>query len=184
MVGDVNRDGFIDVFASNENATGLRGETRAGKIGIYSGKDGTLLFIKYGSNINSKLGESPILIDNLDRNKAFEVLVRFNKIYTVGDKLVEKSAIRAYSSKTGEVLFERNGEETDDFGGGGLDLFDDVNGDGKKDIIVRSPNYSRVPGANDKSGAIHIISGKDGTDLHVNYGGSANTEFGKKFLIF
>jgi hypothetical protein len=78
--------------------------------------------------------------------------------------------VYVYSSRSGELLFEKAGAAGEQFGNSCVGC-GDVNGDGAVDLLVGAPN-------NSAPGNAYVFSGKDGALLHHFSGSRAGDKFG------
>lgn len=147
-LGDINGDGASDFITSAPFH--IIGGALAGKVYVYSGADGTLLASHTG-NPPELLGYGASLAGDLDGDGVND--------YVAGslDRVV------AWSGADHGMLWQQTGS-TFRFGFD-VDTAGDVNGDGLDEVIVGET------GVNGNSGAVHLLSGLDGSFLWTRKGG-------------
>ncbi|MBI4601553.1 MAG: VCBS repeat-containing protein [Planctomycetes bacterium] len=72
--------------------------------------------------------------------------------------------MRVHSGHTGEVLWERFGEQPKDGFGLGMNGIGDADGDGRNDLIVGTPG-TRVEGR--VAGKLYVLRGQDGREIYT-----------------
>ncbi len=156
--GDVNKDGFDDVVIGAYGH--LVDGSQVGAIKVYSGKDGSLLHIKYGSQYLSYYGRNVSGMGDINKDgyDDFAASVLTHKVDNLNIGLIE-----IFSGKTGDLLHQFQGNETrlrlgDSFANAG-----DINNDGYPDIIASSYDTDLYT-----DGSVILFSGLDGSELKVN----------------
>jgi len=166
--GDADGDGVADVLLSapTRNEPGRRS---CGKIYLYSGADGALLFERTGS-----AGESlGIGIDGAgDVNGDGHADVLAGASGSAGNT----GAAYVFSGKDGEILLTLRGESRGDLFGRKVAGVGDIDGDGHDDVLVGAPNHDGPGGAD--SGRAYLLSGKDGSRILALDGTTAGERFG------
>ncbi|MCZ6834350.1 MAG: integrin alpha, partial [Planctomycetota bacterium] len=167
-LGDVTGDGLDDfaVGAPNNDENG----TDSGKVYVYNGATGLLLWEKAGEAKRDKFGTALAAGDT--NNDGINELI-------VGAPLHDKNKnnrgkIYVYNGLTGVKLFSRLGKNAGDSFGQALASGIDVNKDGRHDILVGAPKYDK-PASN--AGAVYVISGKN-SQLKILTGEKKNDKFG------
>lgn len=161
-IGDVDGDGVHDVTTSAP--TSSEGGKDAGKVYVYSGRSGALLWSQTGA-AGDKLGIGVEAAGDVDGDGVPDVVAGAPG----GDRAY------VYSGKNGEVLHTLSGEvKGDAFGTKAADA-GDIDGDGHSDVLIGAPqNSARGKG----TGAAYIHSGKDGAVLVTLRGEKAGDGFG------
>ena len=162
-VGDVDGDRVADVVTSAP--TNTQGGQRAGKIYVYSGKTGKVLWTAKGEP-NAQLGLGVEAAGDFNADGIPDV--------TAGAPGVGKAYV--YHGRTGAVLRVFNAEAAGGMFGRNVAAAGDVNGDGYGDLLVSAPGDT-VNGAAG-AGRIFVYSGRDGSRLFVATGESAGDGFG------
>ena len=155
-VADFNGDGIDEVFI------GAPGNPE-GEIFIYSVPDGWLLYKLtgdpgYGVNLH---------IDQIENDD--------QQILFVTTKNLEGNKISAYQFPYFYPLFEIKNDEVD-IGFGETIATGDLNGDGKKEIIVGA--FDSTHKRKKYAGQVNVYSSEDGSLLHRWYGISEKDQFG------
>lgn len=170
-IGDINGDTHPDIVvgAPQPSLIGL-----PGYIKIVSGKDGKQLARLNGLKITDRFGTSVSGAGDLNGDKIPDILVG-----------VPRGAggfgyVAVISGKDGTTLATLVGRKKDDEFGSAVDGGVDVNGDGKPDILVGAQRED-VAGAD--SGAVHLISGKDGKTLRILGGAAAGDWLGSSVAL-
>ncbi len=165
--GDVNADGYGDVFVSSQATNGMG--LVLGRILILSGPDGSIL--------HDIRGVAPQYLDthgditpDLDGDGFDDFLFGFRRVGGRG--------VRVVSGRTGATVFEVFGDSNFGLGlpGGGppMTCVDDVDGDLVADVAVgERPGQLTHP-----DGAVFVYSGATGTLLHTIPGQAPATAFG------
>ena len=154
--GDVNGDGYDDVIAA-----------AAGYASVFSGADGAELFrfAVSGSpsftGVGGVGGGGDVNADGYD-----DVVVGYPNLKQVGE--TERGAVHVYSGFDGAVLHTVESWNVVTEGavlmGWAVLMLDDINGDGRADFAVGSPEDST---ASNEAGSVRVFSGLDGSELYA-----------------
>jgi hypothetical protein len=161
-MGDLDGDGVVDAAIAESAASDLH---------VVSGKTGSLLYLI------QKPGDAGYFTDSLasggdvDGDGFDDLVIGDTGAYPNG---VGTGAAWVFSGKTGAMLYEVAGLQSNSLFGWAVALVDDLNQDGRSDVVVSAPNEElryTVP-----FGRVRVYSGKDGSAL-FNIGPSPNTIF-------
>ncbi len=162
-IGDFNHDGRADVIASSpsSNATG----SGAGRVYIYSGRDGTRLLTLHGDSAGDAFGSTTgggggryfiVGASGAGPNKTGRVYIY--------DRLTEQPKFIEEADSTGAA-----------FGAMFVSVLGDVDGDGTPDIYATDfPNSANGPA----TGRAYVYSGKTGKNLRTLTGDTPGAGFG------
>ena len=166
--GDVDADGYPDLLVGIPLAP--KGTIVPGNARVFSGKDGTLLYSKYGKNDGEWFGVS--VAGGFDMNGDGYA------DFLVGAPYAPFGSVRRallYSGQDCSILWSADGDDSQDGFGYSVANCGDVNQDGAIDWVVGAPgalnNGIRV-------GSIRVFSGLDGSALYTVYGSETNSSFG------
>lgn len=156
-IGDVDKDGFDDMITSSiGNSKSAQG---AGKIYVYSGKSGELLWSQVGEDANGNLGLNIEMAGDVNADGIPDVVAtapQVNKVFV-------------YSGNDGKLIWRKVGEDPKGAFGRSAKGLGDVNNDGHSDILVGEPyqiwGAPIVGNSIDHAGKFHVLSGKDGSIL-------------------
>ena len=169
--GDVNKDGYADVVigASLDDTKG----TDSGKVQVYSGKDGSLLYTWYGDRSYANCGRCVDGAGDVNQDGYDDVVVG---AYLDDPNGTDSGTVRVYSGKDGSVLYTWYGDAFDDRLGVHVDGGGDLNNDGYPDIVAGA-YCDDENGSN--CGSMRAWSGKDGSVLYTFYGQASTVYFGR-----
>lgn len=166
-LGDVDGDGVLDyaVAAIDDDDNG----GSAGSVRVFSGASGAALYTLRGSAADQLFGSSIGRVPDADGDGRDDV--------AVGAPYVASSAqsgfVRLHSGATGALLWTASGVAAQDQFGSGAAGLDDVDGDGRGDVLVGARQVQS--GA---AGYVRILSGADGSVLREIAGSAPNGRFG------
>ena len=162
VIGDVDGDGVSDLVTSAPTKD-IGGEN-AGRIYVYSGRCGALLWSKGGA-LGDQLGSGIESAGDTNGDGIPDVIGSAPEIDTA----------YVFSGREGRVLLTLHGEAKGDRFGEHVSSVGDIDGDGYADVIVGAPgNNAGGKGA----GRAYVYSGKDGHLLLTLTGRRAGDAFG------
>jgi hypothetical protein len=126
---DANGDGFDDYVLGAPSVT-----TNTGRVQLLSGRDNSVLHEWFGSATGDQLGASVVGAGDLDGDGYGDVAAGLPGFDGAAGGNV--GAVRAFSGRTGEVIFTIEGDAPTDRLGLSLGGGRDVNGDGVPDVIA------------------------------------------------
>ena len=155
--GDVNKDGFDDIIvgAINHRVEG----SPVGALKVYSGKDGSLLYKKTGSQFLSYYGNVVAGMGDIN-NDGYDDFAASASTHKIDN--IKVGLIEVFSGKTGDLLHRFQGNETHLRLGEKFANAGDLNNDGYPDILAST--YISDPS---QDGPVVIFSGFDGSQLTV-----------------
>lgn len=157
-IGDLNGDGAseIAIGALRNNASGQL----AGKVFVYSGRDGTLLNTVTGAPFD-RLGHGVAGVGDANRDGVSDYAVTSpGPLPSTG--LASNGRLLVISGATHTTLVDKEGPALQSFFGYDVAAAGDINRDHHADIMVGAP-FHFINGA--VSGSVQFISGKDGSTL-------------------
>lgn len=154
---DVNRDRYVDIISGAPNFG--RGGNGAGRVTVYSGKDGAVLLQEGGSYPGDLFGLS-VAAGDVNRDGYADVLVGAPRSEVDGQ--AGAGRVLVLSGKNGELLRNYAGQAAGDHFGGAL-ATGDFNGDRYADIVIGG--HAIDAGGVLDAGSIFAYSGKNGTLL-------------------
>ncbi|KAA3604301.1 MAG: hypothetical protein DWQ01_22750 [Planctomycetota bacterium] len=160
-VGDVNGDGFDDFIVGAHQATPYL-NTEAGEVGVFSGLDGSLIYHYEGGNPYDSLGFQVGGLGDVNGDGIPDFGAMDLSSGSGG-------AVIVASGSTGEILYRIEGTAHGEMFGSMLEEVGDTNMDGCSDFLVGAPWY---PVGQEHPGAAYLISGMDGSVLHLLVGDS------------
>jgi hypothetical protein len=163
-LGDVDGDGIGDALVATYAAV-IGGHPDVGLVRIYSGATHALLMQKTGSLVvpdgfawaATRLGDV-----NGDGRGDFAVGLHLDSAAALN-----AGSVRVYSGATGALLWNQYGSSAGERFGFSLGLTDDVNGDGRADLLIGAP-FNDASGQD--AGRVRLVSGADGSLLQQFFG--------------
>ncbi len=200
VAGDLNADGFAD-FMAGEPGFGLDPDgtpgtgdelSDLGRVYVYSGKDGTILWARNGEQAGKSMGRDNDAVGDVNNDGIPDIGVgdRLAEVDPdgtpgTGDELSNAGRAYVFSGKDGTTLWTRDGENAGDYMGWCIRGVGDVNGDTFPDVMSGlrgyDPDPDGTPGNGDElsnAGRVYVFSGKDGSTLYSIDGEAKGDSFG------
>jgi hypothetical protein len=170
-IGDLNGDGASEIVvgALRNNAGG----PVAGKVFVYSGRDGALLKTVAGSPFD-RLGHGVAGVGDVNRDGVPDYAVSGPGPLPITG-LASNGRLLVICGATQTTLIDKEGPVLQSFFGYDIAAAGDINGDGHPDIMVGAP-FHFINGA--VSGSVQFVSGKDGATLRSVAGPAPGSAFG------
>jgi len=169
-IGDVDGDNVNDLV-TNAPTYKVDGQ-QVGKVYVYSGKTGELIWSQTGKEENGWLGFDLEGAGDINQDGTPDVIAGapyVNKVYV-------------YSGGDGQLLLEISGSDPRGAFGTGVKGVGDHNGDGQGDLLISEPYQVFGSPINSDSivhpGKAHLHSGKDGSLLKTWEGSERGDAFG------
>jgi hypothetical protein len=156
VIADWDGDGAEDVLACARASAQNQGTQLAGRVEVLSGRSGACL---WQADIPDERSGSSLEVsacDDLDGDEREEVVIGL-----AGSR--DAGCIKILSSRTRLVLRRVHGLARDGWFGMGVIRVRDFNHDGVRDLLVSAPMEG-------DAGAVHLVSGADGTELRILHG--------------
>ena len=168
--GDVNGDGFDDfgVGAPGDDTGG----SGSGSVRVFSGLDGSVLHTFLGDSAGDAFGTSFSAAGDVNADGFDDVIVG-----APGDDAggIDSGSAKVFSGVDGAVLHDLAGGSGAEAFGTSVSGAGDVNADTFDDVIVGAPLND---GTGTDAGKALVVSGADGSTLHVFHGAAAGDLFG------
>ncbi len=170
-VGDVNGDGKAD-FVVGATLADAPGKTNAGKVYVYSGADGTLLYQKTADASGDVFGISVSGLGDVNGDGIPDLIVGARDADAPGKANAGKAYV--YSGADGALLYQKTGDAAGD-SFHSVSGVGDVNGDGVADFIVGAYRFDTP--STTEAGKVYVYSGADGALLYQVTGDTASDGF-------
>jgi hypothetical protein len=174
--GDVDGDGLSDVLVGAPDLVSGGGHGPVGTAGraqLRSGANGGLLLEIDGMVAGDMFGVSVAGLSDVDGDGVLDFAVGASGADVNGGF---SGSVRFVSGVDGSTLLTVPGPQPGCYFGGSMASMDDLDGDGKLDLIVSATGYD-VVGQPD-AGAVLLLSGASGAMLHSWYGPESGSSFG------
>ncbi|MEO9964215.1 MAG: FG-GAP-like repeat-containing protein [Reichenbachiella sp.] len=169
-IGDVDGDSIMDLTTSAP--TSNEGAANAGKIYVFSGATGELIWSHAAKEAKGQLGMSIEAAGDVNGDGIPDVVA--------GAPYINKALV--FSGADGQVIYEWSGKDSKGAFGIGVRGVGDVNQDGRADVLVSEPyQVWGGPFNSDKiehAGKVYLYSGADGTVLQEWEGERIGDGFG------
>lgn len=159
--GDVNGDGFDDVIIGAEGAT-VGALSNVGAAYVYSGADGSQLYMWNGAANNDKFGASVSDAGDVNADGFDDVIMGAPQAHSGG--LNDTGLAYVCSGADGSILTLILGSSAYDNLGACVSGAGDTNGDGYADYLVSAP--TRSPFILTEAGSVYLYSGSSGMPIY------------------
>jgi len=170
LIDDVDGDKISDFAASSP----FHWLSSNGKVELFSGANGTRLWIHTGEQSFNYLGDSLASAGDFN-NDGIEDIVAGAYGYDGPNSTTFAGKVYVYSGDDGTLLFSKVGENSGDRFGSRVSSVGDINNDGYDDVAVWAISYSAY------LGKIYIYSGINGAELWSKVGPNPFDGFGVSF---
>ncbi|RME14460.1 MAG: VCBS repeat-containing protein [Bdellovibrio sp.] len=168
----MNADGYNDILTGIPNFTNAAGNV-AGKIEVYSGKDGSLLWSLEGDNSSQSLGFHLDAHYDFNGDGVNDLIYADTGASGVAGANTGKIFIR--SGVNGSLLYSREGSVAGERIGQAIIWLKDFNGDGKVDYA-----YTHYKNGNSTFPQVSVYSGADHSLLFNVSGYLTSSNFGSQ----
>ena len=168
FVGDVDGD-FREDYAIGAYLKTVGGLTQRGRVYVFSGIDGDLLWSKAGEAQGDQFGFSVGGGGDVNNDGIPDVIVGARRNDSGGPN---SGRVYAYNGINGASFWEFDGPAGGDEVGSAVDGVGDVNGDGRSDVVVSS--FLKAG----ERGRVWVLSGLDGDIVHAVTGQNPGDRLG------
>ena len=188
--GDINKDGFMDIIVGAPGEDLAGGKSGAGRVYIFSGNGGGLLYTFVSPNAESggNFGQSVAAAGDVNNDTYPDIIIGANENHGSGPANAKRGRAYIYSGNGGGLLYtliSPNAEGYGYFGSAGSGSssaavmgIGDINKDGYADVSVGA--RGETVGGISAAGRAYIFSGNGGGLLYtfISPNPVANTYFG------
>lgn len=171
VIGDTNNDNYDDIVIG-AFAADVYGDVDRGRVYVYSGKTGKLLYRITGEHAGDMFGYMLENAGDINNDGVNDLIITAPYNDSGGE---DAGRAYVYSGKTGNRIHRFTGENAGDEFGFRARNAGDVDNDNRDDIIVSAP-LADAYGLN--SGKVYVYSGKDGDLIHTMTGEGTQDKFG------
>jgi hypothetical protein len=175
LLDDLDADGVQDFAVTSPGANDF-----CGRVEIFSSRDGRLLRRIDGAERGAQLGQSLAVIEDLDGDGLRDLAL--GAPHAQGAEL-ESGCVLLCSSRNGAILAVLPGPERGARFGQTLDAAQDLDDDGRRDLLIGAPGYSPSAGAQ-SAGIVCAVSTLDGRWIGNIVGHSALQELGGGVIVY
>lgn len=176
---EFDADDFRDLVLSNPNAD-LNGLFHNGYVTALSGATGNVLWRVEGTGNNRMLGQNLNTTQDLDGDGRKDLVI--NDPDGATGFFFQNGVVEAFSGATGASLWQVDGSAFLERFGASIDLGQDINGDGKSDLFLGTPDDSS--GGMTANGKVQALSGADGSTLWTTSGSQTSDMFGASLAVY
>ncbi len=169
VIGDINNDQYDEVIVGAYGRDS--GALNAGAAYVVSGFDGSVLHTFSGTGVEDWLGQNVSAAGDVNNDGIPDIIIG-----TPGDDDfgTDSGSVSIYSGADFSTLYTLYGDSQDDLFGQSVASAGDLNNDNFDDILIGARDDDN--GLN--SGSAYVISGIDGSVMHVFKGDSADDNLG------
>lgn len=161
--GDADADGYAD-FAIGAHRYDTDEEINAGAVYIYSGLDGSLLYMVEGEAAGDELGYSVAPAGDFDGDGYDDVISGAHRTDPGG--LREAGSVYVISGANGEVLCRKDGASTGGFFSNSISAAGFLNADNRPEIVAGA--WQASPAGYTQAGSVFLMASDHETPLIVN----------------
>lgn len=176
VVGDGNLDGFIE-YAIGAPRRSSTFDAFTGAVNVYSGATSASLYQLVGDDPNDAFGSSITALGDISTDGIPDFAVGAPTANATSSTLLDCGRVRIYSVGSGTVLKTLLGSMGGDHFGAALDSIDDLNGDGRRELLVGAPEALDSI-TSERLGRVSIIQAS-GNVLAKFLGPHSQAEFGR-----
>jgi hypothetical protein len=160
-----------------DHLVGFSLDEMAGAVRCYAGTNagGAPLFQVFGGD-HDQIGRSLAGLGDIDGDHYEDFAIGAPR-GSISSTLSQEGYVRVCSGKTGATLFMLSGPQDYSEFGTSVAGPGDVNGDGKRDILVGAPEYDLPSAGTERNGRVYVYSGANGALVQV-YTGNADSTLG------
>ncbi|MBL1217849.1 MAG: hypothetical protein D8M59_10180 [Planctomycetes bacterium] len=172
--GDLDHDNYNEIVVgapyNDENGN------NAGSAYVISLKRKRILYTYYGNNAGDNFGMHTRGVGDVNRDGYDDFGVGAPGYDSNGN---DAGRLYVYSGKSGSQLFTFDGEKTNARLADRFEPYDDINDDGRHDILVSA---STGPGLGTDQGVVYVVSGRNGNAIYKKEGEEPGDQFGLRIL--
>ncbi|MSP18651.1 MAG: hypothetical protein EXR74_03670, partial [Bdellovibrionales bacterium] len=168
---DVNNDGYDDFIIGIPLFDGTTGTDR-GKVTVYNGADGSILYSIIGAAGGDKLGSAVAKVGDVDGDGKEDFIIGVPFADQGG---TQRGQATVYSGVDGSVYATISGSENNALLGSGVSGAGDINNDGIPDFMISAP---LADSTGSDRGKVRIYSGDNLSVLYTKFGSADQDKFG------
>ncbi|MCG3133775.1 MAG: hypothetical protein HMLKMBBP_01027 [Planctomycetes bacterium] len=172
-VPDIDGDGYDDVVIGAPKGANAS-STVTGYVSFMSANGGKEIQKVYGDAASDEFGTSVVAAGDLDGDGVEDVLV--GAVAAADSNGNATGLVRAVDGSGGTTIWSVYGASSGDKLGAALDSGEDADGDKLLDVVVGAPGM--LDKSNNDTGAVLILSGKDGSEIGKYHGAAAGDKRG------